>query len=84
MSNENFPFSTHKVIKIAGHSLRALRLTFVGELGWELHIPKDTCVPVYEAIIQHGKNHGITDAGDLINSCLSVMILSFCNPVESK
>lgn len=33
LSNEAFPFSTHKVITIAGHQARALRLTFVGEMG---------------------------------------------------
>lgn len=32
-SNENFPFSTHKLIDIKGHLCRALRISFVGELG---------------------------------------------------
>ena len=63
LSNENFPFSTHKTITIAGHKLRALRLTFVGELGWELHIPKESCVPVYEAVFKQGKQFGIRDGG---------------------
>ena len=33
LSNESFPFSTHKVIQIAGKQVRALRVSFVGELG---------------------------------------------------
>ena len=64
LSNEAFPFSSHKVISIAGHKVRALRLTFVGELGWELHIPKESCVPVYEAIMDAGAQYGIADAGE--------------------
>ena len=63
MSNESFPFSTHKIINIAGHKLRALRLTFVGEMGWELHIPKESCAPVYAAVMQHGRQFDICDAG---------------------
>ena len=63
LSNEAFPFSTHKIVTIAGHTVRALRLTFVGELGWELHIPKDSCVPVYNALMAAGAQYGITNAG---------------------
>ncbi|KAL1468918.1 hypothetical protein MTO96_025147, partial [Rhipicephalus appendiculatus] len=39
LSDASFPFSTTKVINFAGHKVRAIRLTFVGEMGWELHIP---------------------------------------------
>lgn len=63
LSNEAFPFSTHQVINVAGHDVRALRITFVGELGWELHIPYDSCVRVYEAIIEAGKKFGIVNGG---------------------
>lgn len=63
LSNEAFPFSTHKVINVAGHDVRALRITFVGELGWELHIPSDSCVRVYEAIVEAGKRFGIVNGG---------------------
>ncbi|XP_032227351.2 sarcosine dehydrogenase, mitochondrial [Nematostella vectensis] len=63
LSDEAFSFSTHKMINIAGHPVRALRLTFVGELGWELHIPRDSCVPVYRAVMEAGREHGIVNAG---------------------
>lgn len=43
--------------------MRAIRLTFVGELGWELHIPRDSCVPVYRAVMAAGARHGLVDAG---------------------
>ncbi|XP_002158472.3 sarcosine dehydrogenase, mitochondrial [Hydra vulgaris] len=61
--NDAFPFSTHKVVEIAGHKMRALRLTFVGEMGWELHIPKHACVDVYHEIMKVGKEFGIVNSG---------------------
>ncbi|CAH1786368.1 unnamed protein product [Owenia fusiformis] len=62
-SNEAFPFSTHKVIKIGGHSVRAMRLSFVGELGWELHMPNDACVEIYKAVMAAGEKYGIVNGG---------------------
>ncbi|XP_069097661.1 sarcosine dehydrogenase, mitochondrial isoform X2 [Pleurodeles waltl] len=63
LSNEAFPFSTHQVVKAAGHMIRAIRLTFVGELGWELHMPKEVCMPVYQAVMKAGAKHGIINGG---------------------
>ena len=63
LSNAAFPFSTHKLVSVAGHAVRALRLTFVGELGWELHIPRESCVPVYRELMAAGAKYGITNAG---------------------
>ena len=64
LSNKSFPFSTHQIITIAGHRLRALRLTFVGELGWELHIPAESCEDVYREVMRVGEKYGITNAGE--------------------
>lgn len=69
LSNNAFPFSTHQVLTIAGQKLRAIRLTFVGELGWELHIPSEGCVDVYNAVFEAGKNYGIANAG-MYSLCL--------------
>uniref|UniRef100_W5M476 Sarcosine dehydrogenase n=1 Tax=Lepisosteus oculatus TaxID=7918 RepID=W5M476_LEPOC len=63
LSNEAFPFSTHKLVRAAGHQVRAMRLSFVGEMGWELHMPAQACVPVYRAVMAAGAKHGICDAG---------------------
>ena len=63
LSNEAFPFMTMQTIDIAGHSLRAMRLTFVGELGWELHVPKAGALDVYDAILAAGEPHGMRHAG---------------------
>jgi sarcosine dehydrogenase len=63
VSNEAFPFGTCRKITIAGVGLRALRITYVGELGFELHIPADGVERVYAALMQAGEPHGIADAG---------------------
>ncbi|XP_029024768.1 sarcosine dehydrogenase, mitochondrial [Betta splendens] len=72
LGNEAFPFSTHRVVSAAGHRVRAMRLSFVGELGWELHIPKDACLPVYRAVMAAGAKHGIVNAGYRAIDSLSI------------
>ena|GEM_PF-4174713 len=42
---------------------RALRITYVGELGRELHTPVEFALTVYEALIEAGREHGIANAG---------------------
>lgn len=63
LGNEAFPFSSHQVITLAGHTLRALRLSFVGELGWELHVPRDSALAVYRAVMAAGKPWGLVNSG---------------------
>lgn len=72
LSDSAFPFSTHKAICFAGHKVRALRLSFVGEMGWELHIPYDSCIPVYKAIMNHGKKFNVINAGYRAIDSLSI------------
>ena len=63
MSNAAFPFATHREIGIAGCPVRALRVTYVGELGWELHLPVEYAATVYDALMEAGAPHGLTNAG---------------------
>lgn len=49
-----------------------MRLSFVGELGWELHIPKDACLPVYRAVMAAGAKHGIINSGYRAIDSLSI------------
>uniref|UniRef100_A0A452VFB5 Sarcosine dehydrogenase n=1 Tax=Ursus maritimus TaxID=29073 RepID=A0A452VFB5_URSMA len=72
LSNEAFPFSTHKLLRAAGHLVRAMRLSFVGELGWELHVPRPACVPVYQAVMTAGAKHGLVNAGYRAIDSLSI------------
>merc|ERR1711890_88681 len=60
------------MIEVAGHQVRALRVSFVGELGWELHIPNADCVPVYQAVMEAGKDMGIVNAAYRAIDSLSI------------
>jgi 4-methylaminobutanoate oxidase (formaldehyde-forming) len=63
MSNAAFPFGTAQTIGIAGAPVRALRVTYVGELGWELHVPTEYASTVYAALTEAGHAHGLCNAG---------------------
>src|SRR5690606_38354310 len=63
ITHENFPFGTWKWIEIAQIQCRALRVTYVGELGWELHIPIQGLEKVYDALWKAGEEFGIANAG---------------------
>ncbi len=63
LSNAAFPFGAWREIDLAGAPVRALRVTYVGELGWELHIPVECAAAVYERLMEAGRPHGITNAG---------------------
>jgi 4-methylaminobutanoate oxidase (formaldehyde-forming) len=63
LSNEAFPFGTHQRLEVAGHDVRALRMTYVGELGWELYVSWDEAPALYGAIFGVGEAYGLTHAG---------------------
>ena len=63
LSNEAFPFGTFQTIGIAGCPVRALRITYMGELGWELHLPVEYAPNVYDTLMSAGAEHGLTNAG---------------------
>jgi 4-methylaminobutanoate oxidase (formaldehyde-forming) len=63
MSNEAFPYLTAQEIDIAYALVRALRVTYVGELGWELYVPSEFTLHVFDALIEAGKDLGLRHAG---------------------
>ena len=63
LSNAHFPWLTGKEIEIAGIGLRALRINYVGELGWELHMPIAQLEHLYDAVWEAGEEFGIADFG---------------------
>jgi 4-methylaminobutanoate oxidase (formaldehyde-forming) len=63
VSNAGFPFGTIREIAIAGAPVRAMRITYVGELGWELHVPLASVAPVYDALMAAGAAEGIRPVG---------------------
>jgi 4-methylaminobutanoate oxidase (formaldehyde-forming) len=63
LSNDAFPFSTSRVISCGEARVRASRLTYVGELGWELYVPVECAVSVYDALVGAGEDSGLVHAG---------------------
>lgn len=63
LSNAAFPFGTSQEIAVGYATVRASRLTFVGELGWELYIPADFAMHVFDKIVEAGQEFGLSHAG---------------------
>jgi sarcosine dehydrogenase len=63
VSNAGFPFGHAREITIAGHKLWALRVTYVGELGWELHMPMNAAADVYERLMDAGNTEQVQPVG---------------------
>jgi 4-methylaminobutanoate oxidase (formaldehyde-forming) len=63
VSNATFPFGAVRSVTIAGISVRALRVSYVGELGWELHVPIQGIGAVFDALMEAGEPQGLVPAG---------------------
>jgi dimethylglycine dehydrogenase len=63
LGNGAFPWLRAQTIDVAGVGVRALRMSYVGELGWELHVPMAEMGAVYDALWQTGEGHGIGNFG---------------------
>ena len=63
VSNAGFPFGHVREVVLAGHVVRALRVTYVGELGWELHVPIEAIGTVFDALMAAGAPFGIRPVG---------------------
>lgn len=63
LSNAGFPFGTSKEIEIGYAKVRASRLTYVGELGWELYFPTEFSTHVYDRIIEVGTAFDLRHGG---------------------
>ena len=63
LSNQAFPWMGLAEITLAGVSLLALRVSYVGELGWELHLPMADQPRVFAALAEAGQDIGLTDFG---------------------
>ncbi len=58
-----FPFATSQEVSVGGVGVRATRMTYVGEVGWELVVPVDDAAVVYDALWTAGDDLGLADAG---------------------
>ena len=62
-SNAAFPFGTARDIEIGYGKVYALRITYVGELGWELYIPTEFAGPIFDLLVKEGQAFGLKLAG---------------------
>ncbi|WP_238739302.1 MULTISPECIES: GcvT family protein [Pseudomonas] len=70
VSNEAFPYLSAKYIEVGYARVLAVRVGYVGELGWELYIPQEYAASVYETLWKAGEPHGIANVGyRAIDSC---------------
>ncbi len=63
LSNESFRWLTCQSMSLAGIEVRALRVNFVGELGWELHVRQEHQLALYDALQEAGSAFGLQDFG---------------------
>jgi 4-methylaminobutanoate oxidase (formaldehyde-forming) len=63
LSNEAFPYLTAREIDLHYARVLAMRVTYVGELGWELHVPADQALTVYDALHEAGPGFGFRNVG---------------------
>jgi len=63
LSDRAFPFATSRTIELGYALVRASRITYVGELGWELYVPTEFMQGVYDELADAGPSHGLVHAG---------------------
>jgi 4-methylaminobutanoate oxidase (formaldehyde-forming) len=63
LSNDAFPFGTSQEIDLGYARVRASRVTYVGELGWELSVPTEFAAGVFDVLTEAGESHGLVLAG---------------------
>jgi 4-methylaminobutanoate oxidase (formaldehyde-forming) len=63
LSNDAFPYMTARQISVGAVPVLALRVTYVGELGWELYCPTEFGLSLWDALWQAGQTHGLRAAG---------------------
>lgn len=62
-ADEDFPFGTSQEITLGGISLWAVRISYVGEPGLELHVAKESAGALWDQLVEAGRPHGIRPAG---------------------
>ena len=63
LNNEAFPWLSARQISVAGASALALRVSYAGELGWELHAAPDDLPTIYKALVESGTSHDLKHFG---------------------
>ncbi|XP_014680739.1 PREDICTED: dimethylglycine dehydrogenase, mitochondrial-like isoform X3 [Priapulus caudatus] len=63
LSHEGFPFMCNRRMSVAGIPVTAIRISYTGELGWELYHSREDTLKLYEALLAAGAKHSIIDFG---------------------
>ena len=63
VSNAAFPYLAAREIRVGFAPVRALRVTYAGELGWELHVPSEYALHLYQTLWEAGQDLGVANAG---------------------
>ncbi|HZD78845.1 MAG TPA: FAD-dependent oxidoreductase [Actinomycetota bacterium] len=63
LTNEAFPYMTARTIRFGSVPVLAMRLSYVGELGWELHHPIEHLAELYDRLVEAGRDLGLVDFG---------------------
>jgi heterotetrameric sarcosine oxidase gamma subunit len=63
LSDEGFPFGTSRTVDVGHATVRATRISYVGELGWELYVPTEFAAHVFDTLREAGAGHDLRPAG---------------------
>jgi glycine cleavage system aminomethyltransferase T/glycine/D-amino acid oxidase-like deaminating enzyme len=63
LSNDRFPYLRAREIDVGSAPCLALRVTYVGELGWELYTPTEFGASLFSTLLEAGRDHGMVPAG---------------------
>jgi len=63
VSHEGFPFATCRTIEIGGVRVLASRISYIGELGWEIYVPIEEGARAWDALFSAGRDHGLVPVG---------------------
>lgn len=63
LGNDAFPYGSMRQIDLGYASVMAMRMSYVGELGWELYVPTEMAVGVYDALMEQSRDLGLVQAG---------------------
>ena len=79
VSNEAFPFATCRTIEVGPLRVLASRISYVGDLGWELYVPMSQAADIWEALLEAGEPLGVRLVGGRV---LRVSGIARGNPLE--
>jgi glycine cleavage system aminomethyltransferase T/glycine/D-amino acid oxidase-like deaminating enzyme len=63
VSHAGFPFATCRVIELGGIKVRASRISYIGELGWEIYVPFEEGAKAWDTFFEAGQEHGLSPVG---------------------